>query len=209
MRTIRIKAYKFDELSDQAKEKAISNYRNSEHYDGDYYDEVTESVKAVTELFNLKSGNRYSDLRTGHIDDNILELSGVRLYKFILNNYGTQLFTPKYIKSIPREVHYKAFICEVHTYQDRKSTFLYSKWKRSADCPLTGVCYDMDILEPVYTFLTRPDKNTTFQDLINDIEHAMIKTYDDTEQWINSDEFISDTLENNDYEFTKEGKEIN
>lgn len=31
--------------------------------------------KEVIELFNLKTGNEYSDIRTSHIDDNILQLS--------------------------------------------------------------------------------------------------------------------------------------
>ncbi len=74
-----------------------------------------------------------------------------------------------------------------------------------ASCPLTGVCYDMDILQPVYDFLEKTNTSTTFEELMNEIESAISKTFDNTDEWINSDEFIIDTIEANDYEFTKDG----
>lgn len=208
MRTIRTKVYKFSELSEQAKENAINQYRNTEQYNQDYYDEITDSVKAVIELFNLKTGRQYSDLRTSHIDDTILALSGVRLYKYLVNNYYGQLFTPTYIKSIDRVVKWKPFICKVNKRSNGEYTSIYSRQKTDNSCTLTGVCYDMDILQPVYDFLKRPDKSTTFEDLIRDIESAISKAYDNCEEWLNSDEFITDHFNGNDYEFTKDGKQF-
>ena len=56
MRTVRTKVYQFSELSKTAKENAIEQFRNSERYNQHYFDEVIESVKAVCELFGLKTG---------------------------------------------------------------------------------------------------------------------------------------------------------
>jgi hypothetical protein len=206
MKTITINLYKFNELSEKAKQTAINDYRN-EQDNYIYYDEIIETVKKLIDLFNLKTGNRYTDIRCSHIDDTILELSGVRLYKYIMNNYGKELFTPKFKKCIDREVKSKSYICKVDTnWKGEKYTMLYYKHKTDNSCVLTGVCYDDDILKPVYDFLSKPDKNTTFEDLISEIESAIKKTFDNTEQWLNSDEFITEEIENNGYDFTENGK---
>ena len=209
MRTITTTIYAFNELSDDAKKQAIKNYRNKGYDNSFYFDEIISSVKKMVDLFNLKTGNRYSDLRFSHIDDDILQLSGVRLYKYILNNYGNDLFKPAYIKTIARKVYWRQFaIKHYETYKKEPRTSIYSRIKKHNDCVLTGVCYDNEILGPVYQFLKKPDQKTTFEDLLNDIESAISKTFNDCEEWINSDEFITDTIEANDYEFTEDGEII-
>jgi hypothetical protein len=209
MKTIRTKVYSFSELSEEAKEKAVSQYRNKDYDYQFYYNEIIDSVKKVVDLFNLKTGREWTDIRTSDIDDNICNLSGVRLYKYIINNYGNCLFKPQYLKCIDRAVKYKAFICKINKGQNGEYTMLYSKYKKDNSCVLTGVCYDDDILEPVYSFLARPDKSMTFEELINEVESAISKTFDNTTDWINSDEFITDEIEANDYQFTKDGKIFN
>ena len=63
----------------------------------------------------------------------------------------------------------------------------------------------MDILQPVYEFLSRPDQSTTFEDLISNIESAIQKTFDNNEDYVNSDEYIIESIEANEYDFTKDG----
>lgn len=206
MKTVITEVFTFDELSETAKNKAIENHRYKNCYASHYFDEIIDSAKKVIEIFNLKTGREYSDIRTGHIDDAILQLKGVRLFKYIINNYGNDLFTPKYIKCIDKEFRCKLFICKVNTGRDgNKYTLVYSKTKRDNSCVLTGCCYDEDILKPIYNFLKKPKENTTFEDLMNEIGDAISKTVSDTEDWINSDEFIAENLESNSYEFTEDG----
>ncbi len=205
MKTIQLNLYKFSELSEDAKRTAIDKYKEGGQ-DQLYYDELIESIRKAVDLFGLKTGGEWTDIRTGHIDDCILELSGVRLYKYLVNNYWNKLFTPKYKKSIDRAVKWKPYICKVHTARDgSKFTQLYYKHQRDNSCVLTGVCYDMDILQPFYNFLERPEKNTTYQDLINQFEHAIKKAFNDIEEWQDSDEHISAVLEINEYDFTEDG----
>jgi hypothetical protein len=206
MKTISVNIYSFNELSDKAKDRAINDYRNKGYDNQFYYDEIIESCKAVYELFGFDFGLKYTDIRTGQIDDNILELSGVRLYTYIMNNYGNKLFKPKYIKCIDRHVYWKPFICKRKEYQSGPCTFIYSRNFVSTDCTLTGFCYDNDILQPVYDFLKKPGISTTFEDIIKEIENAIQKTFDNMDEWLNSDEFISDHFCANDYEFTENGK---
>lgn len=206
MKTIEIKLYSFDELSEDAKENAINNYRNTD-YDNFYADELIDSVKAFLELFNIDTYRSYSDFKLCNVDANILELQGIRLYKWIMNNYYSDLFKPKYIKSIDNEIYSRALICKVKTnYKGIKYTQIYSKVNVSNDCILTGVCYDDNILKPIYDFLSKPDKNTTYEDLMKDVENAVAKAYQDIEDWINSDEYIIENIQSNNYEFTKDGK---
>lgn len=209
MRTIKTKVYKFHELSEAAKDVAVSNYMNSGYDYQEYYNEIIDSVKAMIVLFNLKTGRQWSDLKYSHIEDNVLELKGIRLYKYLINNYYRDLFKPKYIKSIDREIKCRQFICKVNQdYRGEKYTMLYSKLKKDNCCVLTGICYDDDILKPVYDFLKRPDKSETFKDIINSISSAISRTFNQVEEWVNSDEFIIDTITANDYEFTKDGKQF-
>jgi hypothetical protein len=207
MKTIEIKLYSFDELSDEAKQKALDNYRNKNYDNSFYYDEINSSVEAVIELFNLKTGRDYSDIRTGHIDDCILELSGARLYKWLINNHYSDLFKGKYIKTLDRKLYCKQFICKhFKNHKGEDYTQLYSKVRFENSCVLTGVCYDEDILQPIYDFLKRPDKSVDYSDLIRGIESAIRKTYDNTEEWLNSDEYIIEEFEANEYDFTIDGK---
>jgi hypothetical protein len=87
MKTIEIKLYQFSELSESAKQKAIENYRN-DNTNEDYsylYGEAHESVKAFHNVFGTNEGNRsWSTCRFDHIDDNILELTGLRLRKYLI-----------------------------------------------------------------------------------------------------------------------------
>ncbi len=205
MKTIEIKLYQFSELSDEAKETAMRNFDNSNdaYYD---YEEINGSIKAMAELFGLKFGREYSDLRTGHIADNILNLSGARLYTYLINNYYSDLFKPKYIKIIDRHVFWKPFICKrANGKVTPEYTQIFSKSFVDNDCVLTGVCFDNDVLQPVYDFIKRPT-NDTFEELINDISNAISALYRRTEDYYNSREYIIETFEANDqWEFTEDG----
>jgi hypothetical protein len=206
MQTITLELFKFNELSEDAKQTAIDNYRYSGNHCGDA-GEIIDSAKAASELFNLKTGRQYSDVSTCHIDDDILELKGVRAYKYLLNNYGGELFKRAYIKHYDTHKIIPQFYCERKTYKNgNKSTFVYSKYKTTDSCVLTGFCYDDDILQPVYDFLAKPCKNTTIQDIFEELGEAIAKAFADYEDWVTSDEYISEVLECNNYDFTIDGK---
>ena len=201
-RTIRTKVYKFDELTNEGKEKAIDRYRNNDNYN-EYATEITESVKEVAELFNLVFGRQYTDIRTGHIEDTILQLQGVRLYKWLINNYSSYWTDVNYIsKHKNGKFKNSYFEYKYDCVKYRKSNI--SVTNNLENCPLTGVYYDMDIMQPVINFLKRPD-NSTFEDLINGIESAISKTYQSNEEWVNSNEYITEEIQANEYEFTSNG----
>lgn len=99
MQTIELNIYEFSELSDSAKRKAIEWYRD--RIDGQHlYDEVIDSVKALCDTFGFTIGRRYSDIGTGYISDSVLDMTGIRLYKHIINHFYSDLFKPRYIKTL-------------------------------------------------------------------------------------------------------------
>lgn len=187
MKTIAVTLYKFAELSEEAKEKAINDYRNSNtDFDfKDLWDSKKEAEKFYNDLHNIEG-----------------EISGARLYTWIQNNFSHHWTRP--------------VVYSKHT----DGTFKKSDWQYKYDCIksrrsriqtisnldncfMTGMCYDIDFMQPIIDFLKKPDKYTTNLDLVvpdgEDIAQAEI-------DYQNSDEAIIETIEANDYDFTAEGE---
>lgn len=152
--TRKYEVYKVDELSDKAKENAYWKWLKGFEYDAS---DNRATLKAFEEIFKVKVSRWNYDACTynfqfiSNYSGEEEELCGVRLLKFIVNNYWHNLFKPK-------------------TYWHKKD---FHKQRRSRisvtnDCVLTGYCADMDILKPIYDFLKVPDKHTNLYDLMND-----------------------------------------
>jgi len=60
--------------------------------------------------------------------------------------------------------------------------------------------------KPIASFMEKPTKYTTFQDLIEEIEHFCIKIYNDKLEYWYKDETIIEEIEANEYDFTEQGK---
>jgi len=96
MRTIETKVYQFSELSEEAKETALSNWSGTCEYF--WRSEVIETIKKALDQYGFNFKNYFIDWNYIHgcyytIDsvhsDEILNLSGVRLWKYLKNNYSS------------------------------------------------------------------------------------------------------------------------
>jgi hypothetical protein len=218
MRTIRTKIYKFEELNKEAQEIAIENYRNNNLTFDFIYSDAESTVEAFCVAFDVKSGSRsWLDCDTSNIEDAVLELTGLRLRKYILNNFGDVLYKRKYLKSGSNSKTLKPF------HRMRKQTeiksgsnkgLFYSAYysnicKVAQNCNLTGMCYDDDMMQPIYDFLElRTFDSTDFQDLLNECFDAMRTTLEKEKDYMYTDEYISEEIEANGYEFTEEGNKF-
>lgn len=220
MRTIRTKIYKFEELSNEAQQNAIDTYRNK-GIDTDYiYDEAYNTVKEFHKIFNTKeSTNSWLEINASNIDDNILELKGLRLRTYLINNFWDDLYKRKYINSYFQETEPKTF----NPYRRYKQTFsrkenkngfwvtLRKKCFFENSCVLTGVCYDDDILQPIYNFidnykqLKNYNDSLTFEELLNECLDSLDKSIENEIDGLNTDDSIVQILIDNEYEFTEEG----
>jgi len=206
MRTIRIKVYKFDELSDKAKQKAIDHYRNNWLDTGYIYDEAHNTVKAFHDVFGTEAGrDSWLDIRTGHIDDSIMELSGQRLATYIWNNYKTSLYKGKYYNlNSKKQIKHPRVKSKWYERTNQWGNYYYSAITLEHSCPLTGWCYDDDILDPIFNFLDKPDSRT-FEELLNDCLRSLDKSLKREEDYLYTDESITENIETNEYEYTIDG----
>lgn len=203
MRIEHIKIYLFDELSEKAKENAISNMRDVI----DTYVLEKESEKTLQEFENIfpikvkEFGYEYNpyvyfdfrekDWQHGTIKD----LSGQRLATYIWNNFKDRIYKGKY---------YSIGHCNKETgkynYKSR-----YSKILLDNCCPLTGYCADDDILEPIFSFMKKPD-NRNFYELMSDCLKNWVKRYADDYEYATSDEGITESIKTNQDEFLENGE---
>jgi hypothetical protein len=171
MKTLEIKLYSFLELSKEAQEKAIEQYRKSQNGYFDDYD-AANTFEKFAKIFNINKYDidylePYRNNYKTNLDDAVLDLSGVKLYKYIVNNYKDIL---------------------------------------SKDCPLTGVFYDEAILQPIHNFLKKPYQDINFYKLLDRCIKSFCEAVADDIQNQNSDNYISEFLEANEYQFLESGK---
>jgi Fe-S cluster biosynthesis and repair protein YggX len=218
MRTIRTKIYNFSELSKEAQQNAFENYRNNYLTFDFIYSDAESTVKAFCDAFSVKSGSRsWLDCNTSNIDDNILNLTGLRLRKYILNNFGDTLYKRKYLKSGGNSKNLKPFH-RMRKQNEIKSgpnkglfySIYYSNiCKVAQNCNLTGMCYDDDMMRPIYDFLElRTFSSTNFEDLLNECFNEMRNTLEKEKDYMETDEYITEEIEANEYEYTEEGNKF-
>jgi len=187
---------------------AIKNPAFSKWLENDYdnYSELKNTLQVFENVFNIKTnwsfGNyiSYIELNTNNIEDYILELSGVRLLKYLYNNYFNDLYKGEYFSLWSKKDKSFKYYKEGHAVLKSK----YSKVIFKNDCVLTGVCYDDDILKPIYKFLKNP-KNISFKDLLKECLKSWLKVANAEYDYRTSEEYFIEEIEANGYEFTEDG----
>lgn len=196
MRTATIEVYKIDELSESAKEKAFNKFCANDCYNGD---DNRNTLSKFEEVFPVKVTN-YEYGYHNYInykftaDDDIENLSGIRLMKHIYNNYFTDLFKGKYFSK-------GKYINDQYTYKYRHSKVMFENC-----CVLTGYCIDDDILEPIYKFLKKPEEHIIFTDLMYDCLQSWIYACNADYEAYYSMESFEDIARINEYEYTEDGE---
>lgn len=188
MRTQQVNIYLYSELSDQAKEKVREWWLDIEDFSW-ITKEARETLDKFCEIFpveweRMDWENPYYSYWRIRTPEYAEELTGQRLATYIYNNYGQYIFKPK-------------------TYY-RNGEKRYSRIQITDDCVLTGVCYDMDILMPIYDFLDKPT-NIDFRTLLNDCIYSLCRSVIGEIEYHKSEEGIADIMEANEYEFTVDG----
>jgi len=195
-RTATINIYTVKELSEEARQKAYYNWCGNNDYP--WGEDNENTLKEFEKVFPIKIRSwEYGD-RGEHIsfifegDEDIENLTGIRLMKYIYNNYYDNLFKGKYYSKVK-------YVNGTYTYKHR-----YSKIVKDNCCVLTGYSMDYDILQPIYDYLKKPD-NRTFKELLDDCLQSWLKAcstdYEDYYSW---DSFLEES-EVNEWEYTENG----
>jgi len=210
MKTITVNLYQFSELSEEAKENAINYFQNKE---GDFFwitDEAGNSFEKFADIFNITNWaidycEPYRNNYRINLDDDIKNLSGQRLATYIYNNYKKDLFKKKYLKSFNGHKKHKNIVNYTAKTTGNKYCSYYSPLKIDNSCVLTGVCYDDDLLTPIYDFINKPNDRIDFETLLNDCIYNLCHSVASEIEYQYTKECIKENIENNNYEFTEDG----
>ena len=205
METIKLNVYKFNELNDEAKNQAINEvFKDGLLMFESHSDDLINSIDELCALLNIKTGRTYDFIIK---EADFLDLEGLRLYKYLVNNFYSNLFKPKFLTVLNKHVKTNAFIFRnTKNYKGEPRAFLYSKTFVSNDAVLTGVWSDCEILQPIYEFLKDPEKNYSGYDLLKDIENAIEQSFRQIEENEYNEELRAEFIQENDFNFLLNGK---
>lgn len=167
MKTIRTKVYQFNELTEQAKQKAIQWFLSSFN-DSTAWDDTKEDAKEI--------GLKLISLDDHRGNEGQFLLSANEVAQNILNDYGEQ--------------------CETH----KTAAAFMEEW------------------QPVFNeYMTEPDNMPELETKLIDIEADFLTNlledyrimYNNQVEFEYSDEYATEMIEANEYEFTKDGKRFN
>jgi hypothetical protein len=212
METVQLTVYSFNELSEQTQKRILDERREDAHTDF-IYDEAHNTVKAFNRIFNVKEGrNSWLEFRFWHYDDNILELKGLRLRKWLINNFWSDIYKGKYFGTLTDknpdgtkvEVSKEHPIGKRHIKRHSKVIFV-------KDYTLTGVYYDYEMLQPIFDFIDNYTEKVhgqiTFGDLIQECFEGIKNAIESEVEEITSDEYLIQNIEDEGTLFFKNGEE--
>ena len=197
MREVTMKVYSVEELSERALDRAYYDWCVDSGYPWGEENEKTllefERIFPI-EVTDWRYGGGYKYVRF-HMtcEDEVAELEGLRLAKYIWNNYKNYIYEGKYYSK-------GKYVGGKYQYVSRHSKIILEK-----DCPLTGYYLDYDILKPIWDFLDSPKPNITFRDLMEECLGKWAKTCeDDYNNYYSLDNFI-EIAKVNGWEFYEDG----
>ena len=211
MKTVEIKIFNFEELSPKAKERVIADYSDKEIDTYHIYEDAYASLKQFNKIFSLKEDTRsFLNLNTDKIEDNILQLEGLRLQKYLYNNFYNEIFQKKIIGSF--KTNQKTNHPRIKSEKLRHNNFFnqyYSKIHRENCCVLTGGYYDNEILGPIYDFLKlKTFDKTNFKELLKKCYDNLKETIEKEVYYLTSEESIKENILDNDYYFLITGEKF-
>jgi hypothetical protein len=198
MKTKTINIYSFNELSNEAKDHAIQQYResNTEIF---WADETIESLKGLfkncscVSLKDWSLGESNSWIRVSFTNDEVEELSGKRAMAWVENHLLSNIRIP----------------CNSFALNGtRKKLAQYGSYYHAGmikPCPFTGYCADDDFLDDLIKEIkSGTDLKTAFEGLATVYQ----KIINNEIEYQNSEEYITERFEANEYEFDEEGNRI-
>ena len=197
MRTIRTKIYKFSELSKEAQEKAIQNLWDI-NINYEWYEPITEGFKESNDFFDIT--NTFFSGFSSQGDGAMFEYSGIN--KDFVNTIIDSLELPNWKKEVLKNCIYVSGTGKQsgHYYHEKSCSHnIYVESDNGAqnyrNIELLIDSVDANIEEAI------TDKYAELaKQLYNDLE----KEYD----YLTTEEAIKETIEVNEYEFTREGKQF-
>ena len=228
MKEVTVRLYEYDELSDEAKRKAHEDWLsvNREHFCGG---EVRATLKRLEEEFGIEVTRWSYDacshdcgtVRFENWNDGQLALAGERARAFLWNNFGHLVMRPRthcYMK-----VDGKWRNCVGQESRKYESKVFFDR-TYDGTCPLTGVCFDNDALDPLACFcfgvkwdekakkrVTVPCderwrwKSKTVEDVVRECVDALFESAQKDCEYQDSEEHFAEMCSDNGWTFEEDG----
>ena len=209
MKEVKVKLYKFEELSEEVRKSIVDKERWNVGYEtmDCYASDYEGTLKKFTELMGVKvnyevsyCGYHFSfDFQNDYAFGNYRldycisheECTGKLLRRWLNNNFMPfALDAKKYYK------YDAGYNREKHRWNKQR----FSKIQRESwdDCPLTGMCYDYEVMQPIVKTLAKPiSKSFSLKDLVEKcLDNLFSAWHKEYEYWCDTDSAIEEQLTN-------------
>jgi len=184
--------YKFDELSDEAKEKAIERYREN-NLDYDWYDFVYDDAITIGKLMGIKIDRIYFSGFSSQGDGACFE--------------GEYFYNAGSVKAIkdyaPQDETLHRIAKDLQNIQRKTFYHLYAYVKHSGHYYHEN-CTNIDVRNDVQELTDEQEQG--IKDCLRDFMRWIYKQLESEYDYLQSDEQIRETIQANEYEFTEDGK---
>ena len=199
MKEVKCKLYKFEELSEKSQKVVMDRERDSIQQDGiDAWDsEHRDTLEKFSNIFGIKvydwEVSSYNHRYCFHFIDDVYDMDAVYVKgKYLLRFLNSIYFDIRkgkyYGKLIPhaKDSEHPAGLEHVKRY----SKVLFEE----LNCPLTGVCYDNDILYPIYKWHKKPDWEKSLYFLVDECLEEFFSAWEKECAYCGSDEYVKQEL---------------
>lgn len=191
MQEVKVKLYEFSELKEEVKKEVLNKYIPFVDF---IYSDAEKTVDEFCLKFNISTSKNSWLEFDSYNDIEYVDLKGLRLRKYFLNNFYNTLYKGKYYGKLTKNnKHLKRF----------SSVFF------ETGCNLTGVCYDLDILQPIYDFITEPNETETIDSIFKKCFDNLSKLINNEIEYLNSNESKTEAIESFGALYTENGQEFN
>jgi hypothetical protein len=209
MKTLELNLYDFSELSEEAQQVALENVDITDNMEF-YADDALETVKEFQRIFPIEYTEidyTYGKAYSKYVgEENHRNLSGIRLLKLLENNYLPYLRKGKY-RSTQSTTEHPCIRVKKYDNGNTFSAFYSRIFFEYDNCPLTGMCYDYDILKPILDFRKNPLDSITFEELLQDCLISLAKSLENEYDYLASEEGKKQHLIESDTQFLESGVE--
>ena len=209
METRTITVYNISELSEDAIDNAYNAYCQDDNYF--WSSENEETLKAFCAIFPVNAkdweyGYRaYVNYEFAE-EPELADLSGIRLLKYLVNNYWHDLYSPEYRGNIENStVKHKRV-----KHKDLSNGKTFSSYNSGVFFTfggLTGFHMDYAILKPIADFMKKPD-GTTFQQLLYECLQEWVFACQKDYEYAYSKEAFMENSESNKWTYDENGNLI-
>lgn len=213
MKNYKVKLFHFDELSESAKSSVIDRERESPYsfatiaIESDA-EERLDSLKGFCDAMDLEyevrvdHDSRFIKWNFKYDNDEEMKNKGSKYLLRYLNYHYYDIRGKKY------------YSCNHHYDENGKFHYAhrYSKFQYTeGNCPFTGMCYDEDLLKPIFDWYKKPNWNWDIEDMIEECFCYFLSCWEKDEEYRFSDEYLADAIENNwgDKLYFEDGREFN